>query len=341
MRRLVTIPGYALACLLVLTSAPLWLPVAMLVDRLRRSDRAALRSGVFVTVYLVCELTGLLICAGLWLARPFASWDTVRWTALHYRLQDVWGSALLGAALRLFDLRVEIEGDARLGEGPYLLLVRHASAADTLLASALVGRSHGIRLRYVLKRELLWDPCLDLVGQRLGHVFVDRGSDDSQREIARVQALSRDLSARDGVLIYPEGTRFSEARRVRVLERLAREGDAKQLEYARSLHGVLPPRPGGTLGLLEAAPACDVVVCVHTGFEGAATLAQIWRGELLHGTIRVRFQRIPRAAIPAGRDARIAWLRTSGSRVDAWVEASQLRRQQCGKEPEAPAHAWT
>jgi hypothetical protein len=142
MRRLVTIPGYALACLLALALAPLWVPAAAVVDQLRRSDGAALRSGVFSTVYLVCELTGLLICAALWLARPFASWDSVRWTALHYRLQDAWGSALLGAALRLFDLRVEIEGDARLGEGPYLLLLRHASAAhrpDRVAARALAG----------------------------------------------------------------------------------------------------------------------------------------------------------------------------------------------------------
>jgi 1-acyl-sn-glycerol-3-phosphate acyltransferase len=206
-----------------------------------------------------------------------------------------------------------------------LLLLRHASTGDTLLASALVGRPHGIRLRYVLKRELLWDPCLDVVGNRLPHVFVDRASDDSQREIARVQALARDLSARDGVLIYPEGTRYSEAKRRRVLERLAREGDAKQLEYARSLHSVLPPRPGGTLALLDAAPGADVVLCAHTGFEGSATLGQIWKGGLLHATIHVRFQRIPRAAIPTSRAAQSEWLRERWQEIDAWVARQRAR----------------
>jgi 1-acyl-sn-glycerol-3-phosphate acyltransferase len=332
MRRLVTIPGYALACGLVLVSAPLWVPAAALVDRLRRSGGVALRSGAFVTCYLVCELIGLAICAALWLLRPFARWDAARWSTLHYRLQDAWGTALLRAAVRLFDLRVEVEElgapgerDARLGEGPYLLLLRHASTGDTLLASALVGRPHGIRLRYVLKRELLWDPCLDVVGNRLPHVFVDRASDDSQREIARVQALARDLSARDGVLIYPEGTRYSEAKRRRVLERLAREGDAKQLEYARSLHSVLPPRPGGTLALLDAAPGADVVLCAHTGFEGSATLGQIWKGGLLHATIHVRFQRIPRAAIPTSRAAQSEWLRERWQEIDAWVARQRAR----------------
>jgi 1-acyl-sn-glycerol-3-phosphate acyltransferase len=332
-RRLVTIPGYALACLLVLGSAPLWVPVAAAVDWVRRDGGVALRSGAFVAFYLVCELAGLLICAALWLLRGVARWDAERWAGLHYRLQDAWGSSLLAAAVRLFDLRLEIEergagpgeSSARLDEGPYLLLLRHASTGDTLLASALVGRPRGIRLRYVLKRELLWDPCLDVVGHRLPHVFVDRASDDSGREIARVQALARDLSACDGVLIYPEGTRFSAAKRARVLERLAREGDLKQLEYARSLHSVLPPRPGGALALLEAAPDADVVVCAHTGFEPAATLAQIWRGDLLHQTIRVRFQRISRASIPTARDAQADWLRERWQEIDAWLAIWRAR----------------
>lgn len=333
LRRLATIPGYVIACLLALASAPLWVPAAALVDRVRRSGGVALRSGCFVTFYLVCELAGILACAALWLLRPLARWDAERWSALHYRVQDAWGTSLLAAAVRLFDLSIAIEeqgaapaeASARLAEGPYLLLLRHASTGDTLLASALVGRPYGIRLRYVLKRELLWDPCLDLVGNRLPHVFVDRNSDDSKREIARLQALALDLSPRDGVLIYPEGTRFSEAKRQRVLERLVREGDSKQLEYARSLHGVLPPRPGGALALLEAAPSADVVVCAHTGFEGAATLAQIWRGELLHQTIRVRFERFPRAAIPTSRADQAEWLRERWQEIDTWLASQRVR----------------
>jgi len=340
-RRLLTIPGYGLAALAAAATAPLWLPLAALVDLARRRGAIMLRSGCFVAFYLVCELTGLLIAAGLWLARPFARWDAERWSALHYRVQDAWGTSLLRAATWMFDLRFEIEelsegeepiprppsapGAARLGQGPYLLMLRHASTGDTLLASALVGRPHGVRLRYVLKRELLWDPCLDVVGNRLPHVFVDRASDDSQREIARVQALGRDLSSCDGVLIYPEGTRFSHAKRARVLERLARGGDAKQLEYARSLHSVLPPRPGGALALLEAAPQADVVVCAHTGFESAASLAQVWRGELLHATIRVRFQRIPRCLIPRTRAAQAEWLRERWQEIDAWVASQRAR----------------
>jgi len=329
-RRLITIPLYALAFLVALASAPLWIPGAALFDVVSRRRGVALRSAALLTFYLGCELAGLCAAGLLWLARPFTRWDEARWRELHFRLQDAWGATLFRGVCFLFALRVEVEvegeREARLGEGPYLLLLRHASSCDTLLASALVGRPHGMRLRYVLKRELLFDPCLDVVGSRLPHVFVDRSGADRRAEIARVQACARGLGPREGVLIYPEGTRFTEARRARELERLAREGDVKDLDYASSLANLLPPRPGGVLGLLEAAPDADVVACVHAGFEGAASLAQMWRGGLLRKRLRVRFGRIPRARIPVSRDARAQWLRELWQEVDAWVSQRGVSR---------------
>jgi 1-acyl-sn-glycerol-3-phosphate acyltransferase len=321
-RRLLTIPGYLVAWCLCVVTLPLWLPLTILVDALRRNRGVALRSAVFLTYYLSCEVLGIAISASLWAWTRVFPVDAERWADLHYRLEAWYGTTILRGVVRVFGLRLEVEDDADLARGPYLMLVRHASSGDTLLASALVSRLHGTRFRYVLKRELLWDPCLDIVGNRLPNVFVDRFSDDSAREIRRARELARDLGPRDGILTHPEGTRFSEAKRSRVLERLHREGDAKMLDYARSLQFVLPPRPGGTLGLLEAAPQVDVVVCSHTGFEGAASLARIWQGSLVHQTVRVQFRRIPRDAIPTGRDDRLVWLLEEWQRVDAWV-ASQ------------------
>jgi 1-acyl-sn-glycerol-3-phosphate acyltransferase len=318
-RRLLTIPAYAIAWAVWLAAAPVWLPLAAIVDLVRRSQGTALRSTAVVTVYLTCELLGIVASGGLWawnLVRPLGA---ERWTDLHFRLEAWWGATLLQAVVRFFGLRLEVENDADLGRGPYLLLLRHTSTADTLLASALVSRPHGLRLRYVLKRELLWDPCLDIVGHRVPNVFVDRFSEDSAREVRSVQALANGLGPRDGILIYPEGTRFSKAKRIRVLERLQQKGDAEALEYARSLTSVLPPRPGGFLGLLGAAPDADVIVGVHTGFESAESLARVFRGALLHRVIRVQFRRIPRAEIPTEPDAQVAWIRAEWSRVDAWV----------------------
>jgi len=324
-RRLITVPGYVLAWLLWLGAALVWLPLAIAVDGVRRRRGVALRSATFVGVYLTCEILGMVAAGALWVWKGVFRPDAERWTDLHFRLEAWWGTTLFRAVVRLFGLRIEVEGDADLGRGPYLLLLRHASSGDTLLASALVSKPHGLRLRYVLKQELLWDPCLDIVGNRLPNAFVDRFADDSVGEVRRVQELARDLGPRDGILIYPEGTRFSEAKRRRVLDRFHQNGDAKMLEYARSLSFVLPPRPGGTLGLLEAAPEADIVVCAHTGFEGAASLAQIWNGALVNQVIRVQFRRIPREEISTGRDAQIAWILGEWQRVGAWVESQQFR----------------
>lgn len=320
-RRLVTVPGVVLALALWLTCAPFWLPAAAALDLARRRGTVALRSGIFLAVFLACEVAGVVASAAAWLWGRVARPGAERWRDLHFRLEAWWGATLFRAVVRIFSLRVEVEGDAELARGPFLLLLRHASSGDTLLAPALVSRPHGIRLRYVLKRELLWDPCLDIVGNRLPNVFVDRASPDSQRELQRVRELALDLGSRDGVLIYPEGTRFSSEKRRRVLARLEREGDAKRLGYARSLACVLPPRTAGTLALLEAAPDADLVVCAHTGFEGASSLAELWRGALLRSAIRVRFERIPRQRVPQAPAARTLWLLEQWQRVDDWVAA--------------------
>jgi 1-acyl-sn-glycerol-3-phosphate acyltransferase len=329
-RRLITVPGYVLAWFLWLAAAPLWLTLAILVDGVRRRRGVALRSATFVSVYLTFEILGMVAAGALWVWKGVFRPDAERWTDIHFRLEAWWGTTLFRAVVRLFGLRIEIEGDADLGRGPYLLLLRHASSGDTLLASALVSRPHGLRLRYILKQELLWDPCLDIVGNRVPNAFIDRFADDSVGEVRRVQELARDLGPRDGILIYPEGTRFSQAKRRRVLDRFHQNGDVKMLEYGRSLSFVLPPRRGGTLGLLEAAPEADIVVCAHTGFEGAASLAQIWNGALLNQVIRVQFRRIPRDEIPTGRNARIAWILEEWQRIDAWIGSEQLREFERG-----------
>jgi 1-acyl-sn-glycerol-3-phosphate acyltransferase len=323
LRRLISIPGYVIAWTAWLGAAPVWLPLAVVVDVVRRSRGVALRCATLVAVYLTCEIIGMAASAGLWVWKTLLGIDRERWTDVHFRLEAWWGTTLFYTVIRLFGLRLEVEGDADLGRGPYLLFVRHSSTADTLLASALVSRPYRLRLRYVLKQELLWDPCLDIVGNRLPNVIVDRFTDDSAREVSRVQELARDLGPRDGVLIYPEGTRFSEAKRARVLDRFHQAGDTKMFEYARSLAFVLPPRSGGALGLLEAASEVDVVVRSHTGFEGAASFAQIWKGALVRRVIRVQFRRIARHEIPSDRDARAAWILEEWQRVGAWVENQQ------------------
>jgi 1-acyl-sn-glycerol-3-phosphate acyltransferase len=282
------------------------------------------RSLLFFTFYLGCEVAGIACALALALVgRPGSASD-----ARYFRLQCWWARSLLRGAERLFDLHFEVTGDGSLGEGPLLVFIRHASVADTLLPAVFLSDRHGLRLRYVIKRDLLWYPCLDLVGHRLPNYFVDRKSEQSDREIAGVRRLAEDLRPGEGVLIYPEGTRFSEAKRQRILERMGRSDPAFAIR-AKSLRHVLPPRRGGPMALLDVATGADVVFCAHFGFDGVTSFSEFLGGGLVGRRIRVAFWRVRAAAIPAARDARESWLLEQWERVDACVAAQR------GQGPEA------
>jgi hypothetical protein len=219
-----------------------------------------------------------------------------------------------------------------------ILFCRHTSIGDTLLPAVFVGARHAIMLRYVMKRELLWDPCLDIIGNRLPNYFVRRGSGESGREIAGMQVLMEQLGPRDGVLIYPEGTFFTPAARARALARMREAAPSAELAMAQSMRHVLPPRLGGPLGLLERNAGADAVFCAHTGFEGASTFRAILRGSLIGQTIRIGFWRVPFAEIPRDPAARAMWLYGQWTRVDDWIAAHHggPRAAQC--DHDAPRH---
>jgi 1-acyl-sn-glycerol-3-phosphate acyltransferase len=318
-RRLVTIPLYFVLLGAALALLPLALPAALLSDWVRRTPLAATRTVLFFVWYLAFECVGLAAAFGVWLWKCVLRPGEERWREANVRLKCAWARGLLAGARLLFGMRVEVEDEPVHIEGPLLLFMRHASTADTILTSVLLTHRHGIDFRHVIKRELLWDPCLDVVGNRLPNYFVDRSSTDSPREIAGVQALARDLGPRDGVLIYPEGTRFTPEKQARILERLEARGDADLLARARALTCVLPPRLGGPLGLLDAAPEADVLFCAHVGFEGIQSFHQFLRGGLVNRTIQVVYWRVPAAEVPRDRDARIDWLFDWWGRIDRWV----------------------
>jgi 1-acyl-sn-glycerol-3-phosphate acyltransferase len=320
-RRALTVPGTVLIAAGSLVLLPILLPLAAFVDRLRGSRYALARTLLAFALYLWLEALGLAAAGTLWLARPLAGG---RYEAWNLRLQSLWASSLFAGVRRVFGLHLEVSGEEALGPGAILLLPRHVSMADTLLPAALVARHTGRRLRTVMKRELLWDPCLDVMGQRLPNAFVRRGTGDAA-ETDLLRDLARDLAPDEGVVLYPEGTRFTPARRSRMLDRLARSAEPKLLERAQALQWLLPPRLGGVLALLESAPHADVVFCAHTGFEGVRSLADLWAGALIGRRIRVDFWRVLASSIPRDPKARREWIYDQWARLDAWLEAHAVR----------------
>jgi 1-acyl-sn-glycerol-3-phosphate acyltransferase len=318
-RRLVTVPLVVLATLLMTGTVLLWLPVSLLVAALVPAARSAPRVLAFITVYLWCETLGVL--AAFWiLLRHRGGRDSTRtcWLEANYELQAWWCRSLKGAAQRLFRLRFEVEGAAPPGGDGVIMLLRHCSIGDTLIPVVFHCEPTGQRLRFVLKQELLFDPCLDIVGNRLPNYFADRGSGDTAREVEGVTRLLDGLPRNQGVLIYPEGTRFTTAKRDAILRRLEQKGETAAVERARAWTRLLPPRPGGPLA---ANPGRDLVFCAHTGFEGSASFARLFNGSWVDTRVRIRFWRVPFAEIPVDPDAQRAFLYRQWDRMNAELEA--------------------
>ena len=312
-----TIPAVVLGLVTILLALPLLLPLALVADLLRVAGRrsfVSVRLLLFGVCFLATEVIGLVLLFVVWLSSPWRpelraarTWPVQRWyTAMHFRALRV-----------IFRLRFELTGEDAATPGPLLVLVRHASIIDSLVPAVFLANVHRIRLRYVLKRELLVDPCLDLAGHWLPNRFVARDGVDTAREVDSVRSLKAGLEPDEGVSLYPEGTRFTAAKRRRVIERLT--GAAR--ERAEGLQHLLPIRPGGVLALLDAPPACDVLFVGHHGLEGFAHVADILRGELVGQTVRLRFWRVPAASIPAQSEARLDWLAHEWQCMDDWLSA--------------------
>lgn len=321
-RRLVTIPTLFLAWSLLVATFPLGLLLTFVIGLVRRRRFVEPRMFVFVLVYATLELVGLTraFAIGLSSSGPARS-------ARYVALQAWWASTLFGVACVLLGLRLRVEGAGAVAHGPLILALRHASLADSLLPAVLVTRPHGIALRYVLKKELLVDPCLDVVGHRLPNHFVDRAR-PTEADLRAIAALATDLGPNDGTILYPEGTRFTPSKKARALAELAARGSA-QLESAQALRHTLPPRTGGLFAMIDAAPDVDVVFGSHVGFEGFATFADLLSGEMVGRELRVVFWRVPAAEIPPERSAREAWLARQWRRVDDVIaETSSVERDQ-------------
>lgn len=315
-RRLVTVPAVLVMFALLTVLSPLWLVAGAGVDAIRSIMSAkpwmTLRAMLFLWIYLAGQVWALL---GLLLTAPLPR--QAKQTAT-FRLQSAWTAWNFAALRRVFSLDLEVEGQQSAAPGPIVLLCRHASMVDTMLPARLVANPFGIRLRYVMKKELLVDPTLDIGGNRLPNYFIDRKGDPAG-EIDELKQLASGMGPSDGILIFPEGTRYSEKKRARYVKKMTREGGTVG-DMASRLRRVLPPRPRGTLAILEATTA-DIVVLAHRGLEGLATARDIWSGGMVGSKISVLIWRVRRGDIPLTRRERVEWLYKLWAEVDNWVAA--------------------
>lgn len=328
------IGSYAAAFALIQALAPVLVLLCAAYDLVRRNGLASLRLLGLVWAFLLAELIGVIVAGLLWLwhvAHPRR--DPDEYLEDNYRLQRWWARLLLGAAARLLRLRFRVEGDALAVPGPVVVLMRHTSIVDTILPLVFLGSRHGLRLRYVLKTELRIDPCIDIVGSRQPNCFVNRAG-ETEREVAAVGQLADGMGAREGALIYPEGTRFEPAKLARAQAKLA-EIDPELHALSLRFRRVLPPRPGGTLALLEHAlpQGADVVIFAHKGLERLVRLHDVLSGKAVGTEVSLRLWRIPGREVPEERQARLRWVFERWMEVDAFAAEGEALPSEASPAP--------
>lgn len=320
-RRVVTVGSCVVLMAILIATFPALLLAGLLIDLVRDANFASTRTLLFIALYLYSEAYGLLGALGLWtwhrVLRQGSEADFVTW---NYALQWRWAHLLIETSSRIFSMKWEIQPDPGQGAGPALVFMQHSSLGDTLLPIHLLSFPYGLRLRYVLKRELLWDPSIDIVGQRLANFFVDRNSKKRMSQLNALRSMVSDLKRDEAALIYPEGTRGTQEKRARILETLRRAGNASKLAYAESLKWLMPPRMAGAMTFLENAPNADVLFCAHAGFEGTARLSDIWHGKIIGQTVRLKFWRVPHTDVPADATQKRQWFLEQWLKMDVWLQ---------------------
>ena len=160
-RPVMTLAVASMAAFLLVT-LPLWVPLLLVADVLRAKWRLPLlRFTTFGLLWAWLETLGL---CGAFLVWIFGQSHN---QSVNYRLQRWWTRGVIGALSVTVGLHIDVEGAENLGEGPFIALCRHASLADSIMSAWVFITKANLRPRYVLKKELQLDPCLDVVGHRL------------------------------------------------------------------------------------------------------------------------------------------------------------------------------
>jgi 1-acyl-sn-glycerol-3-phosphate acyltransferase len=326
-RRLVVAPLLLVITFFLITGLPLLLILAAAASPLLPGRWRALRLLWFGLVWLAMESVALFACLALWIASGFGGrLSSEAYLERHYALMRWWLAVVFRVATRAFRLRIEIEeppltpeeARARLTR-PVIVLSRHAGPGDSfLLVHHLLSR-YRRKPRIVMKAALQFDPGLDVVINRLPNAFVPPHRSPGHLVIKEIQRLAAGLGPTGALVIFPEGGNFTPRRRLRAIRLLEERRLAEEAAKAAAMEHLLPPKPGGALAAIEAAPTADVIFVAHTGLEHVITLGDVWRALPMEQVLKARWWRVPAAEVPEDREAQVDWLYAWWARIDDWI----------------------
>lgn len=333
-RRLLLVPAVILLTALVLASTPLIVLGLAFAVRFTRGRWRLLRLYWFLLVYLVRESVGIFALIALWVLSGFG-WKlhSDRIVRAHVKLEGWYLGGLVKSAKRVLGLRLvpedvpahlTVPDPFRAGSGagsrPVLVFSRHAGAGDSFVLVQMLVDRYGRRPRIVLKDLLQYDPCIDIVLNRLPNRFISPNPAPGAGVIESIAELAGGLEPDGALILFPEGGNFTEHRHARAIDKLEAEGHHDDAEIARGLVHLLPPRPGGTFAAIDAAPDADILFVAHTGLEQLSSVGDLWRGLPMDRDVQVTWWSVDRADVPRDPDERIHWLFQWWVVLDQWIE---------------------
>jgi 1-acyl-sn-glycerol-3-phosphate acyltransferase len=326
-RRLVMVPLLLVVMLALLMVLPLLAVLAAIASPLLPGRWRAARLLWFGVVWVALESVALVALLALWVASGFGGrLRSEPYQERHYAIMCWFLATLYDVASRAFHLRIEIqepeltpqEARARLTR-PVIVLSRHAGPGDSFLLVHDLLRRYRRRPRIVMKATLQFDPGVDVMANRVPNAFVKAARGADNLVIREIERLARDLGPTGALVIFPEGGNFTPRRRLRAIRLLEERRLHEEAAKARDLEYLLPPKPGGALAAIAAAPTADVIFVAHTGLDQLMTIGDIWRALPMEQVVKARWWRVPAAEVPSDRDAQVRWLYEWWERIDTWI----------------------
>ncbi|AGZ45834.1 1-acyl-sn-glycerol-3-phosphate acyltransferase [Actinoplanes friuliensis] len=333
-RRLVLAPLVVVLAVVLLTTLPVWMLLALAASPLVPGHLRVPRLVFLAVAYLVWDAAALVCLAVLWVASGFGWQIRNAWfQRAHYVLTGWFLDALFWVAKWSLHLTVDVVGtdpDTGMPGRPEVVVSRHAGPGDSFVLIHGLVNWFDREPRIVLKATLQWDPAVDILLNRLPNRFISPGHTRTHSLEQEISELATGLDDNDAFVIFPEGGNFTPRRRVRAIARLRDKGLEDMAVRAEGLRNVLPPKPGGLFTAIDAAPDAGVIFCAHTGLDRMITVGDMWRELPMDKQLVMRFWSVPPEEVPADEEERVLWLYDWWARIDTWIEENKPQSRPLG-----------
>lgn len=263
--------------------------------RLMASMRGSLIASIsssFLAIYNAGQLASLLV-------RPLSE---RAFRAYNRHGANLWWKLFCSLVRNAGGHQIVVTGDTPEDGDKALILANHQQMVDIPILAALAARSSRAGdLKWVVKKSFKYVPGLGWGMLLLDNLFVERNWSKDRFLVEKVfeKFVREDIPF--WIVIFPEGTRISEAK----LERSKRI--ARRQGIAPNEHVMFPLTKGVNATLDGLGETLDAVYDVTIGYsEGIPSLWQY-----LCGTVpptHVHLSRIPADEVPSEESERVAWI---------------------------------